>query len=447
MASEGAGYDCEFVSPPPAVLQTECSICLLILREPHLISCCGHNFCRVCVERIQNYGKPCPLCNEDLFTTLRNKGLERALNELEVQCEHKGSGCSWSGELGALDNHLKGQCPLVEVECRYANCHHVTKRKDVSSHEASCGFRPFCCNWCQKYNTWHDDVTDHHWPVCPKYPVSCHQCKASVERQLLPHHVEEDCLLTLVDCEFSSVGCKARLPRVDLQGHLTGEQLLHLTMVNRKLLNENAVLSKRISDLEVSVADQKREIEKMVAEKITLETKMTDEVAQLTANVSNQKIQFDELDKVEKAVVHYIGKEGQLNMVPLILEISKTLIVPPRGEIQFVSCDFYSKFGGYKMQIQLYGKSEGYFLLPDICMRMTILAGQFDDLLQWPFNGTVVVRVLSFAERIYIDFQNVARLKKGEKCGKYLSQKLISWDETSGKTVTIAVEQVITDTE
>ena len=445
MASEAAGYDCEFVSPPPKVLQTECSICLLILREPHLTSCCGHCFCRVCVERIQNDGKPCPLCKENKFTTLRNKGLERALKELAVRCEHKGSGCSWNGELGGLDKHLSGACPFVAVECRYDNCHHETKRKDMSSHEESCGFRPFCCKWCQKYDTWYDDVTHHHWPVCPKYPVSCLQCNATVERQHLPHHVEQDCLLTMVDCEFSSVGCKARFPRMDLQGHITTDQLLHLTMVNRKLVNENAILSKSLSDLDVRVADQKREVEKLAAEKKELESKMADDIAQLTIKLSNQKRQLDELDRLEKAVEYYVAKHGQLTVLPVKLEVTKRLIIPPPGEIQLVSCDFYSKFGGYKIQIQLYGKSEGYFLLPDIYMRMTNLAGQFDDILQWPFNGTVVIQVESLPEKIYVDFQNVPKLTKGEKCGKYQSQRLISWD--SGKAVTVTVEQVIIDTE
>ena len=141
---------------------------------------------------------------------------------------------------------------------------------------------------------------------------------------------------------------------------------------------------------------------------------------------------------------NYVAKHGQLAILPVKFEVTKSLIIPPRGEIQLVSCDFYSKIGGYKIQIQLYGKSEGYFLLPDIYMRMTNLAGQFDDILQWPFNGTVVIQVESLAEKIYADFQNVPKLTKDEKCGgKYQSQRLISWDETSGKAVTITVEQVI----
>ena len=65
------GYDCEFVEAPPKVVPTECSICLLILKEPCLISCCGHKFCRACIEQVQKSKKPCPLCNTPDFTLMR----------------------------------------------------------------------------------------------------------------------------------------------------------------------------------------------------------------------------------------------------------------------------------------------------------------------------------------------------------------------------------------
>ena len=35
------GYDCEFLEPPQSVFQTKCLVCLQILKEPSLISCCS----------------------------------------------------------------------------------------------------------------------------------------------------------------------------------------------------------------------------------------------------------------------------------------------------------------------------------------------------------------------------------------------------------------------
>ena len=100
------GYDCEFVEQPPSVLQTECPICLLVLKEPCLISCCGHKFCRECIERIEKDKRPCVLCNKPEFTFLREHALERSLKDLEVWCSYRKEGCGWKGKLGKLEEHL-----------------------------------------------------------------------------------------------------------------------------------------------------------------------------------------------------------------------------------------------------------------------------------------------------------------------------------------------------
>ena len=67
----------------------ECPVCLMTFRDPHVISCCGNEFCQVCIERVHRDGKPCPLCNEPNFTTMLHKKLVR-----ESEC----SGCPMSPE-------------------------------------------------------------------------------------------------------------------------------------------------------------------------------------------------------------------------------------------------------------------------------------------------------------------------------------------------------------
>ena len=101
------GYDCEFVSPPPEAIQVECPKCLLIPKEPCVISCmCGKEFCRMCIEQMKKDNKPCPLCNESEFTYLRHYGSERNLKALGVFCSYKKHGCQWKGKLGDFEQHL-----------------------------------------------------------------------------------------------------------------------------------------------------------------------------------------------------------------------------------------------------------------------------------------------------------------------------------------------------
>ena len=147
MATFKGGYDYEFIDPPPNSL--ECSICLMTLRDPHVISCCGNHFCHTCIGRIQGDGKPCPLCNEPNFTTFLHKGVKREVNALMICCRWRQLGCDWEGELGQLQVHLhpgagsqgKG-CGYVIVECVY-KCGDRFERRMIQDHELdACPRRP-----------------------------------------------------------------------------------------------------------------------------------------------------------------------------------------------------------------------------------------------------------------------------------------------------------------
>ena len=113
------GYDCTLVDPPN-IMEWECPICLLVLREPCLVSCCGRNFCRACIAVVQDKGEKCPICRFIAFTSMHNKGLERILQSLLVKCESERLGCAWSGELRTLDRHLEAVCLYADVRCKHA---------------------------------------------------------------------------------------------------------------------------------------------------------------------------------------------------------------------------------------------------------------------------------------------------------------------------------------
>lgn len=50
MAYQEGGFDCEFEEKPSKGVQSECPVCLLVLRKPYQVTCCGYGFCRVCIE-------------------------------------------------------------------------------------------------------------------------------------------------------------------------------------------------------------------------------------------------------------------------------------------------------------------------------------------------------------------------------------------------------------
>ena len=103
------GYDCKFVELPPRALQTECPICLQVLRDPYRTTCCRTNFCHSCSQQLQadrSLNHRCPTCNRANFVFVVNNDLKRSLNQRHVLCTYSEDGCEWIGKLRDLEHHL-----------------------------------------------------------------------------------------------------------------------------------------------------------------------------------------------------------------------------------------------------------------------------------------------------------------------------------------------------
>ena len=141
-----AGIECQFVEKPPKAFQTECPICMLVLREPYQATCCGKSFCKECIEQLKLRNHTCPTCKTENFFSYPNKGLEQSLCDFQVYCGHKSEGCEWTGELRELDKHLNSEpptdkslegCPFTVINCPLSHttgCEVRLPRKDVKIH-------------------------------------------------------------------------------------------------------------------------------------------------------------------------------------------------------------------------------------------------------------------------------------------------------------------------
>ena len=130
--NELGGYNCAFVDVLPKSL--ECCVCMLALRDPHVLSCCGVKVCESCIGRVQaDQPAVCPKCKQR-FVTMLEKEVQRSVLGLFVYCSRKKAGCEWKGELRKSTIHLQMECGYVEVECQY-NCGGRFQRRLLSSHE------------------------------------------------------------------------------------------------------------------------------------------------------------------------------------------------------------------------------------------------------------------------------------------------------------------------
>ena len=355
----GGGYDCEFVTPQPDVVQTECPICLMIPKEPCVISCpCGKEFCRECIERIKKDNKPCPLCNLTDFTFLRHHGSERYLKAQEVWCWYKKEkdGCEWRGKLGEYEQHLNRNpspenqltgCQFVEVECKHG-CGEWFQRRHIAAHQKGmCPKRPYSCEYCSEYESTFEDVTKNHHHQCNKFPVTCpNKCReAPFERKNVENHVKVECPLTEVNCPLHYAGCEVRLPRKDMPEHMR-DTVTHLTLlatVTQTLLKESATY-KKATEKEVEALKK--------------------EVHELKLTLGGFPIDFH---------ANYAIKE-----------------------VQYLP-SFYTHSHGYCMCLEWHSNGFGDGEETHVSSYTCLMQGPYDDHLKWPFRGEITIQIVNQA--------------------------------------------------
>ena len=214
MASPGSsrGYPVYFAKQPPKEIPAECPVCLHVLCQPKMVSCCGQSFCAICIGRVASDQKPCPLCVQQ-FSLTDNKWLERTLNGYDVYCPHQEKGCEWIGELGQLKHHLN-QNPLPDKVLE------------------GCQFQNIPCGLCQSY-----------------------RCK----RYLMADHVLNGCPNRDIECEYSSVGCDVKKPQQQLTVHMKEAASVHLSLFQTYMQNTLSEKENEINELKQELRQQQEQ--------------------------------------------------------------------------------------------------------------------------------------------------------------------------------------------
>ena len=229
MASSGSGggYDYQFVDGPPQDFLF-CKICLLVSHDPYLSVCCGHVFCKSCIDNTKRNTAivgVCPVCRSEEFTTVVNKQVDRLVKSLRIFCTNRDKGCNWQGELIDIDNHLSNSdgCQFEDVQCTN-ECGQVLKRHHLKCHlDSECPNRKIVCMYCHA-KIQYKFINDKHKKECPKFPLPCpNKCKVdNILRENLQKHLGDECRLQNVECNNK---CGVVLQRQNLTHHLKSECL------------------------------------------------------------------------------------------------------------------------------------------------------------------------------------------------------------------------------
>ena len=344
-ANATSNNEYNFVEKPSA--DYFCPVTFELLTDPQQTNfCCGKHLSRVVAEQLQAEGKPCPLCRKKApLKTTADLFFKRKVMELKVRCSYKSSGCTWEGEVGTLDNHLlvEGNCTFVNVQCPF-ECGQRIQQHNLHDHKTNeCVKRPFTCKYC-KYKATHQKVVEDHLPICQCYPEVCpNKCSSEViERRFLKSHLEEKCLLQKIKCMFSHAGCQGEMMRQRMQDHLEAEKDKHLALVSAKC-------------------------ETLENKLIALEYAFT-QIAPKPVFIPPPEMIMNGFDKLKA--------DDQI----------------------WRTSPFYTHVGGYKMCLKIYANGNGYCNGTHVSVFVSMMKGEFDSHLQWPFKGEVTVQLVNQRE-------------------------------------------------
>lgn len=369
MSSTKSGYDYNFVDPPPKSL--ECAICLLVLKDPHVISCCGNHFCKPCIERVRRDGKPCPLCNDPDYSIMLHKGVMREVNSLMIWCPQKPLGCEWTGELGQLASH-----------------------ENLGSKDSGCGFIIMECT---------------------------HQCGEKLQRRNLLEHETESCLSRPMEVQFSTVVAKLDLMSKESAALKTdfAKKLDVVMTANNSLSVKCKTLEERNSELEMrnefltqAVEEMREKMNTVELEKGILKERVAalESLAQKLFQVENRlKLESKRLDQVKKSAE---SENRQLDQKLHSLE-SRVFNVPPfyftlfnfqfyqDNDLQWMSRPFYTSPRGYKLNVIMYPNGTSRGKGTHLSIYASILQGEFDDELEWPFQGNISIQIYNYETSLW----------------------------------------------
>ena len=351
------GTEYSFVSKDPAQIEDlKCPICLELVYEPVLTSC-GHLFCQRCVRGQTK----CPTCRAEL-QCMRNQRDERRVKSLKVKCPNSEKGCKWQGDLGDTTQHTGTNCQMETIPCP-KGCKEKIVRRRLQEHTTTCTQRAYMCPHCWFEDTF-ANVTTTHFTSCNAFPLTCPAgCQNRCLRKKMASHLAE-CKEEFVSCTYASVGCQKLIKRKQLQAHVDDQKDYHFQRA-----------MEMVTQLGMAVTELSMSLRLIMTGGATPDTNCLP--LPFRPWLENTPTCYPRPPWVNKMEEFQEKKENR---------------------DRWYSDPVYSHFGGYKMCLRVDANGASSGIGTHLSVYITLMRGDNDDNLKWPFKGTIKVSLLNQLE-------------------------------------------------
>ncbi|XP_065902707.1 TNF receptor-associated factor 4-like [Dysidea avara] len=376
--SSPGGYEYQFVETPHE--RYICKICIHPCQDAYLSGCCGHNFCKSCLDNTKRT-TTCPFCQGKTFSTFPNVQADREIRSFSVMCTNKESGCEWQGELNDINYHLENSdgCLFEDVLCSNG-CGKTLQRRYLTSHvETECPGRFVLCHLCyitgpRKF------IEGEHEEECPKLTISCpNKCKAmGITREDMEAHRKE-CPLEMVQCEYHSMGCEERMLRKRKRNHEEEKMEEHLLMTKFKLAKTEDKLTYAEAKL-TSTETRLSRLEVMMHQLI---------------HTTGSSSRFIESEQWSSYLTNLTTDVAAITQTcPVVMKMPEFAECKQR-DVAWYSEPFYSHNRGHKLNLRIDVNGDGAGKGTHLSLFLYLMKGPHDDELTWPLRGKFEVTLLN----------------------------------------------------
>ncbi|XP_065897089.1 TNF receptor-associated factor 5-like isoform X2 [Dysidea avara] len=347
-----------------------------------------------------------------------DKAVSKEIDGLTITCPR----CTnWTGEYCHFQNHIKEECQLVKVSCPNEGCHEEITRSQLGDHLQQCQCRRQSCQWC-KEEVPYDQQKEHERKCAAasdKYINGCNDIVARREMDLPIHQVgcslvkqKTSTQLIQLQCLFAFLGCQFVAGGLELEAHLEKCIKYHLSLVCKFLLDgfkqrrcdstskEYEVLTQllhteldKVNKVLETVGDNDKakitEIEGKQNDTVFRLTGIEDLLASLQASINEINHTYEEVSLTLQTLQatsydgHYIWKIPDITRRRRDALLGKT--------VSLYSAPFYTSRFGYRLCLHVYLDGDGSGKGRYISYFLTIMKGEYDALLEWPFQHMVTM--------------------------------------------------------
>ncbi|XP_065897114.1 TNF receptor-associated factor 5-like isoform X2 [Dysidea avara] len=351
-----------------------------------------------------------------------DKAISKEINYLIISCPQCNS---WTGEYHCYQNHIKEECQLVKVSCPNEGCSEEITRSQIDDHLQHCQYRRESRTEKECY-----DEQKEHERKCTATPAQVKYLSDLVPRSTIdtpnPNNNSEYSLVkkattgqNSLHCLFAFLGCQSVISNVELETHLERYVKHHLSLVGKYLsdefhqnkydiTNKDYEAIKQLLHTELDRTHKRLGTAKGKEKESTLQitglqhkqdnikfrlTGVEDLLTSLQASINEINHTYEEVSLTLQTLQatsydgHYIWKIPDITRRRRDALLGKT--------VSLYSAPFYTSRFGYRLCLRVYldgdGSGKGHY----ISYFLTIMKGEYDALLEWPFQHMVTMTLVN----------------------------------------------------